>query len=120
MKDDSKNIELSLYHLQSEIRRLKIELIKQEINEKIFNLKLIQDGKINGTMNELNLKLNSSILTTTIKTTISSAVAEEDKPFGSILFTNIIGPLQIWHLILILFFVWIIICKTFFFLFVMV
>ena len=84
--------------MQSEIRKLKLELLKQELDDKLLTLKAHLEKK----------KLAASNLTTT---TASSMVADE-RQYHSILFVPVFWEFQVWHLVILVFIVWILISKV--------
>lgn len=82
--------------LQTDIRKLKLELMRQELDDKILTLKLFQ---------ERQRQQNS---TTPITTTLDPSEHFEYKPIGSILFLNVFGDFLVWHFVLVALFIWLI------------
>ena len=83
--------------MQSEIRKLKLELLKQELDDKLLTLKAHLEKK----------KLANSNLTTTT----ANPILTEDRQYHSILFVPVFWEFQVWHLVILVFIIWILISK---------
>lgn len=79
--------------LETEIRKLKLELLKQELDDKLLTLRAYLQHK----------KINQTTSTTTV-----SAKDSEDKSryLGSVLFVKVAGNVQVWQLVLIVLIFW--------------
>ena len=80
--------------LQTDIRKLQLELMRQELNDKMLTLKLYLERK---------KQQNATTLATT---TVDPRDKFEMKPFNSILFLNVVGEFEVWHFIVITLLVW--------------
>lgn len=91
---DSPNIEL-----ETEIRKLKLELLKQELDDKLLSFKTF-----------LERKQNKKIMSFNQTNNVTNQTQSEDtneKPFGTILFAPVIGDFEVWHFVFLIFFAWI-------------
>jgi hypothetical protein len=87
--------------LETDIRKLKLELMRQELDDKLLTLKAYMKRK-----NQFN--------TTTVATTTTDPNDPANnylRPFSSVLFINVFGEFEVWHLVLITLFIWLMICK---------
>jgi hypothetical protein len=86
----------------SEIRRIKMELLKEQLDDKMFNLKSF-----------LEKKKSSNITQASNSTVTAKELVESDGSFdfGSILFVKVFGIFEVWHLVLFFFLSWVFICK---------
>ena len=83
--------------LESEIRKLKLELLRQELDDRMINLKILMEKqrRLNETASE-NL------------TNETSTDDVESKYFtGSVLFMNVIGDFEVWHFVLLTLVIWV-------------
>ncbi len=95
--------------LENEIRKLKLELLRQELDDRMINLRFLMEKKrqlnetmFNGTNSSSNLTANSDEV--------------EAKFFGgSVLFMNVIGEFEVWHFVILALIVWFLISKIFVF-----
>lgn len=86
--------------LESEIRKLKLELLKQELDDKLLTLKAyLQDKKLNQTT------------TSTIEPQSESDSNEKSHYMGSILFVKVVGNVQVWQIVLIVLIFWMLLSK---------
>ena len=88
------------FELETEIRKMKLELLKQELDDKLFSFREYIEKKQKKMM-FLNLTEtnNSTSLTTNV-------TDENEKQFSSILFLPVVGDLEIWHFVFIIFLIW--------------
>ena len=89
--------------LETDIRKLKLELMRQELDDKLITFKAYMKRK-----NQFNM--------TTVATTTKDPNDPDNnylRPFSSVLFINVFGEFEVWHLVLITLFIWLIICKFF-------
>jgi hypothetical protein len=94
--------------IDSEIRRLKYELMKHQYDKKILSLKsYIKSQQLNSTRESLNITSNHT-------TSTQANDYEDDQMFGSILFVNVVGDFEVWHFVLLTLFIWFLICKLIF------
>lgn len=91
--------------LESEIRKLKLELLKQELDDKLLTLRAYLHNK----------KLNK----TTTASQPATVVHPEDKSYylGSVLFAKVAGNVQVWQLVLVVLIFWMLLGKVYLFLF---
>jgi hypothetical protein len=93
--------------LESDIRRLKLELIKQQYDQKILKLRsLIKANQQNTTQASMAISYNSTNAT-------DYDLDENDEIFGSVLFVNIFGYFEVWHFVVLLLIVWVFLRKLF-------
>ena len=81
----------------TEIRRLKLELLRQELDDKILSYREYLERK---------KAQNKTLATTTV-----SPEEITEKPFNSILYVQIFGDFEVWHFVILIFIIWILICK---------
>lgn len=95
-------LETKAFQLEEEIRRLKLELMKEELSDKIVVLNAFLDAKSrNSTQNQVN--------------TTRDMPGGGDGRFESVLFASVSGgDLLIWHVVLIMLFVWFLAGKLFY------
>ena len=86
----------SSFALQNDIRKLKLELMRQELNDKLLTLNFYL---------EQQRQLNTTTASTT--TVDPSESRLELKPFGSALFVKVVGDFVVWHFVLLALFVWV-------------
>jgi hypothetical protein len=92
------------FALENEIRKLKLELLKQELDDKVINLKFILEKK-------QKLLRNSTIYNTTIQTSTESNELDRMNYGGSVLFLNVIGDFEVWHFVLLILILWFLLRK---------
>lgn len=93
---DSDNRALAL---ETEIRKLKLELLKQELDDKLLTLRTYwENKKFQNTTKIVNTKLDDE-----------DSGAASSRPFGSVLFANVVGEFEVWHFVLLTLFVWVLI-----------
>lgn len=86
--------------LQSEIRKLKLELLKQELDDKLLTLKAyLHDKKLNETT------------TTTNEPETEADSSEKSHYLGNILFVKVAGNVQVWQLVLAVLIFWMLLSK---------
>ncbi|CAF0796463.1 unnamed protein product [Brachionus calyciflorus] len=84
--------------LENEIRKLKMELLKQELDDKLLTLKTYLENK----------KLNETLATTAEALTDTE---DTDRTYlGNVLFAKVAGNIQVWQLVLIVLFAWLLLC----------
>ncbi len=83
--------------LQNDIRKLKLELMRQELDDKMLTLKFLVE------------KQRQQNATTQSTTTLDPSESYQYMPIGSILFVNVFGEFLVWHFVLLVLFVWVII-----------
>ena len=131
--------------LETEIRKLKLELIKQELNDKIITFRAYMEKKQQSILQNDTRNLNNQSTNSNSTDEISS-----EKPFSSVLFVPIIGTyiylafllhsiftldlayffkiqliiqknkiilgdFEVWHFVVLTFIVWIFLSKLYFF-----
>lgn len=104
MDDDNDfNVIKSSDELESDIRRLKLELIKQQYDQKILKLRSLVKASQNTTQS----------MTVNYNTTNGTDydLDADDEIFGSVLFVNVIGDFEVWHFVVLLLILWVILCK---------
>lgn len=87
--------------LEDEVRRLKMELLKQELSDKLIVLNAYLEAKAK----------NSSGLEKIEVTTNDSA--DVNARFESVLFASVSGELLVWHCVLIMLFLWLLAGRIF-------
>ena len=89
---------------ESEIRVLKVELLKQQLDERLADLRLYLDRKqqVSPQSNQ-NVSAQSSNLTTT---SLAPSTDDEPKPFESVLFEIVFGEFEVWHFVVLIFVTW--------------
>lgn len=78
--------------MEAEIRKLKMALIKEELNDKMKSFRAYMERMRN-------------------TTTPAPAPVEVVRPFDSILFMNVTGDFEVWHFVMLLFFAWFFLSK---------
>lgn len=101
----SNEIEASLLSLESEISKLKLELLRQELNSKLQSFKVHLENK----------KIQSMLRNQTNSTQVQSASTVTKRPnlkaLSSALYIRVFDCLELWQLIFILLIAWIILSK---------
>jgi hypothetical protein len=92
--------------LESDIRRLKLELMRHQYDQKILKLRSL----IKSNQNTTQLMLINS--NSTANETDYDLDAN-DEIFRSILFVNVFGDFEVWHFVLLLLILWVILRKIF-------
>ena len=78
--------------MEAEIRKLKMALIKEELNDKMKSFREYMERMRN-------------------TTTTAPTPVEVVKPFESVLFYNVVGDFEVWHFVMLLFVAWFLISK---------
>ena len=90
--------------LESEIRRLKYELMRRQLDEKLISLKSYIERQQHMT--------NATIANTTTTNATSNDYDDDDEDvnqiFSSVLFANVFGDFEVWHFVLAILFLWLI------------
>ncbi len=85
-------------HMESEIRRLKMALLQQQLEEKLQNFRAYIRSQQN-------------------TTTTTQAPVVIDRPFESILFAPVVGVFEVWHFVILILIAWFFLSKNFFIVF---
>ena len=93
------NLADSSLSLETDIRKLKLELMRQELDDKMLTLKLYL---------ERQRQLNSTTIQTTTTTEDPSEMLQLN-PFGSVLYINVVGDFLVWHFVVLTIFIWVLI-----------
>jgi hypothetical protein len=84
--------------MENEIRRLKMELLRQELDDRMINLKFLMEKR-----RQMNETMNNG-------TAVNGTKTEDDvhiKYFGgSVLFLKVAGDFEVWHFVVLTLFVW--------------
>lgn len=88
--------------LEAEIRKLKMELLRQELDDRLLNLKFLLDKQ-----REQNETMHRNNMTASNQTQNASAL----RFGGSVLSVNVVGDLEVWHFVLLALFVWVLLSK---------
>ena len=88
------------FELETEIRKMKLELLKQELDDKLFSFREYIEKK-----QKKMMFLNQTEMNTT-NSVANNTTDENEKNFSSILFLPVIGDLEMWHFIFIIFLIW--------------
>lgn len=83
---------ISAKQMETEIRKLKIALMQQELDDKLLTFRAYMERQLNTT------------------TTTEQPIIEE-KHFGSILFAPVVGDFEVLHFVILIFIVWFLISK---------
>lgn len=86
--------------LETEIRKLKLELLKEELDDKLFTFREYLEKKQRQKTMQVNLtttNANQSVTTQDLT----------ERPFSSILFAPVVGDFEVWHFVFLIFFSWI-------------
>ncbi len=81
-------------HLESEIRKLKMALLQQELEEKVQRFRAYMQRQQN-------------------TTTTTPAPIVVERPFESILFAPVVGVFEVWHFVILIFIAWFFLSKPY-------
>jgi hypothetical protein len=81
--------------MESDIRKLKLELLKEQLDDKLITFKAYLEKK------QMNQTSTTAIMET----------KAEEKPFSTILFVPVVGDFEVWHFVIVIFMIWIFISK---------
>ena len=83
---------ISAMQMETEIRKLKIALMQQELDDKLLTFRAYMESQQN------------------ITTTTEEPIIEE-KHFGSILFAKVVGDFEVLHFVILIFLAWFLLSK---------
>lgn len=94
--------------LEIEIRKLKMELLKHELDDKLLTLRTYMEKK--KSLNETTTTLTSDIVEG--GRNLEKSILKV-KPFESILFANVFGDFEVWHFVLLVLIFWVLLSIKF-------
>lgn len=89
--------------LRDEIRKLKLELLKHELDDKILKLNLVMEKK--------NATLSETLGNASNMTDPETDQKGLNSPFESILFANVTEDFEVWHFVVLTLLIWLIVCN---------
>ncbi len=101
---DESSTEPSPASLESEIRRLKYELMQRQLDEKLITLKSYVERRAHAAPATNATLLNSTNATNS--TDGSDDYGDVNEIFSSVLFANVIGDFEVWHFVLAILALW--------------
>lgn len=105
LNETTSEIEASLLSLESEISKLKLQLLRQELNSKLQSFKIHFENK------RLHSLLKNQTNSTQLHLVASTKKPVNLKALSSALYIKVFDCLELWQLIFILLIVWIVLSK---------
>lgn len=101
--DSSSRTSSNGVELETEIRKLKLELLKEELDDKILTFREYLEKKQRQNIMQFNQT----------NTTATTTQENSDRLFSSILFAPVVGDFEVWHFVFLIFFCWIFLSNFF-------